>query len=160
MDYRRPEGIEDIAMPLILLEQDPTSVRTIAQLKRCVLEHITPFSHTRMLTTVFGPITENEHTTFDENMHALRRANTQLSEAGWHVLCLPTLQPTIDRILAEMDITGYPHILLDDLTLPLIEAGVFSVLHFRRCYECSRGAKMEYERALMHHEPWKVRFVD
>jgi hypothetical protein len=99
-------------------------------------------------TVVLGPMSPtNDMVTLEENLQKIRNACVMLSNQDFAVVDLLSFQPAIDKLLSSMDIKGYPHIILDEFTIPLIRSESVDMVHFKVNYHKSKGARIEYDAA-------------
>jgi hypothetical protein len=99
-------------------------------------------------TIVIGPVTSKDGNTREKNLEALSYHSDKLSGEGWAVLDLHSFQFAIDTLIKQLQITRYPHEILDEFTLPLIESRLFTAIHVLDSYHESLGATLEHDKAL------------
>lgn len=98
-------------------------------------------------TMVLGPVTSDHSETQKEILKALRYKAKRLS-GKWTVLDLPSFQQVIVDLIKRSGIKGYPHVILEEFTIPLIKSGIFKTIFMRLGYEKSIGATIEHDMAL------------
>ncbi len=109
-------------------------------------------------TVVLGPMSpKDEKTTLEENLQKLMQCSVMLSNQDFAVLDLHSFQPTVEKLICKLNINGYPYIILDEFTLPLIKSDCIDVVHFTVNYADSMGAKIEHNTALEHDRP--IRYI-
>lgn len=99
-------------------------------------------------TVVLGPVTSKDPAVTEGNLAMLSLHARALSEKGWIVLDLASYQETIERLIKSLNIQGYPHEVLEDFTIPLLQSGIFQTVFVRECFEKSIGATLEHDAAL------------
>jgi hypothetical protein len=137
---------------MLIEPRDAPHITTFPQLFRYVLEHLTPNLYER-LTVVFGPITANTEEEQQRNISVLRKHEVALSDEGWNVIAITSLNSICRRLVALHNIQGYPVLILDDLTVPIIESGYLAAAHVRKNYEQSRGTLVEHEALVANNVP-------
>jgi len=98
-------------------------------------------------TTVLGPVTSDDPETMEYNLDALRYKARRLS-SKWTVLDLTSFQKIIVDLIKRSGVKGYPYVILEEFTIPLIKSGVFKTLFVRENYKDSVGTSLEHDIAL------------
>ncbi len=143
-------------MAIIRLHEDP-GVLTFFQLYHYTLELLNTHPRRRGRTVVLGPMSSNGKLTQEENIIRIQRSVNILSDEGWLVLDLVSFQDTVDRLIQELRIPGYPFPVLEDFTIPLIKSRWFQVVHFQVGYQHSIGAVREH--AVVVEERLPIRYI-
>jgi hypothetical protein len=128
---------------LIQIFEDP-QINSFAQLywkthQMVVEHHLNPNR-----TVVFGPISDRDPAVVSGNLEALSLRAQQLSDAGWVVVDIASYYNITERLIREHNVSGYPFVLLEEFTLPLIRSFLFPVFNFRTPFEHSLGTKREH----------------
>ena len=131
---------------LIQLLEDP-KIFSFAQLYWRTMEMLSWHRENKNKTMVLGPISHKDPLIVRENLDALALQAKRLSDAGWVVVDIASYYNITERLIKVHRVSGYPFILLEDFTLPLIRNGGFSALNFRSPFYHSVGTKREYEEA-------------
>jgi hypothetical protein len=143
-------------MAIIRLHEDP-GVVSFAQLYHHTLQLLDTHPRRRGRTVVLGPMSSNGKLTQEENMARIQRSIDILSDEGWLVLDLLSFQNTVDRLIRELCVSGYPFPVLEDFTIPLIRSRWFQVIHFQAGYQHSIGAVREH--AVVVEERIPIRYI-
>ena len=130
-----------------------TEIKNFTDLFECTHQVLSSCVGNR--TIVLGPITSHNVKTQEHNLYTLGNHAEMLAGMGWTTLNLVPFQSIVDELIKRMKITGYPHVILDEFTIPLIESHVFQLLHFRENYVDSLGASIEHDTALVKEVPIK-----
>lgn len=108
---------------------------------------LAPVRWQKKTAVVLGPISNKDPAIVTKNLLVLRRRARELSQTGLNVLDITSYHQTIERLVVETNVAGYPFSILEDFTLPLIREGWFNVIHFRQPFLDSVGTLREYEVA-------------
>jgi len=138
----------------MLLEiNDELTFENFTQLREHTLEMIEEArnheeNRDKQTTIIFGPITGNSKDETDRNFrHLVHHSYNLAFSKKWTTLATHTLLNHAGILVTKLGITGYPHIILDELTLPLIRSGCFDAIHFRNRFRESIGATREHNTA-------------
>ncbi len=132
----------------MLLQFDPEkhgAVKNFQELYHSVVDELRSIEGVK--TMVLGPVTAKDRGALENNLLELRIKARKLS-SKWVVLDLPSFQKIIESLVRKTGTTGYPYIILEEFTIPLIKSGVFKTLFVRKGYENSIGATIEHDMAL------------
>jgi len=105
---------------------------------------IVPHLRHQKRTMVLGPISNKDPDAVKSNLEALSLQAKRLSDAGWVVVDIASCYDITERLL-RMHHTGpgYPFILLEEFTLPLIRSRLFNNQHLRSPFVHNVGKKLE-----------------
>jgi len=104
-------------------------------------------------TMVIGPVTADTEEEKQQNLLRIQEHSKRLVQEGWVVFDLTSFQSAIQYLVERFGITGYPHEILEEFTLPLIRSGIFSEVHALEQYITSYGATREHNTALEENIP-------
>lgn len=100
-------------------------------------------------TTVLGPIISDIPEELQHNLDTLHYKAERLSK-DWTVLDLSSFRSIISFLLKkdEVSVQKYPHVILENFTLPLLKSGIFKTIFMRKNHEKSFSAQIEHDYAL------------
>jgi hypothetical protein len=134
---------------LIQIREDP-GINSFAQLYWRTIELLSQHCRDLPRTMVLGPISHDDPSVVTQNLDALTLQAQRLSNAGLVVVDIASYYDITKRLIRSHKIAGYPFVLLEEFTLPLIRSGLFGTLHFRSPFDHSVGTKREYEEAELY----------